>query len=54
MRLADKTLTQDTFRSNWVGVIRKLNKDDFATAFKRLTGHCKKCICLEDIYMKKS
>ena len=44
MRLVGKALTQDIIRSSWVGVIRKLNKDDFTNAFKKLIGHCKKCI----------
>jgi len=54
MSLADKNLTQDIIRSNWVGVSRKLSKDDFATAFNTWIGDCKKCICLEDGHVEKS
>ena len=54
MRLAGKALTKDIFRSSWVGVIRKLSKEDVATAFRKLIGHYKKYICLENSYMKKS
>ena len=52
--LAGKTLTQDTFRSSWEGAIKKLSKDDFATAFEKWIDRCEKCVRLEGNYVEKS
>ena len=48
--LAGKTLTQDTFRSSWEGAIKKLSKDDIATAFEKWIDRCEKCVRLEGNY----
>ena len=53
MRLAGKTLTVDIFRSTWVGVIRKLSKDDFTTAFDKWLHRCEKCIQIQGSYVEK-
>ena len=46
--------TQDTFRSSWEGAIKKLSKDDFATAFEKWIDRCEKCVRLEGNYVEKS
>jgi hypothetical protein len=32
--LAGQTLTQETFKNSWEGVIRSVAKEDFAAAFR--------------------
>ena len=52
--LAGKSLPQDSIRSNWVRVNRKLSKDDFTTAFDKWLHRCEKCIQIQGSYIEKS
>jgi hypothetical protein len=52
--LAGQTLSLDEFKTKWEGVIRTLNKDDFAKAFERWLEHCEKCIRIGSGYVEKS
>ena len=52
--LAGQTLTQGAFRSSWEGAVKNLSKDDFADAFEKWIGRCKKCIRLDGGYVEKS
>ena len=52
--LAGIIMTQEKFKNKWEGVLRTLSKDDFATAFKKWTDRCKKCVFLEGNYDEKS
>jgi histone-lysine N-methyltransferase SETMAR len=54
MQLAGLTLTQDTFKNTWEGVIRTLSKEDFATAFRRWYERCEKCIEIGGNYVEKT
>jgi histone-lysine N-methyltransferase SETMAR len=52
--LAGLTLSQDEFKTKWEGVVRTLNKDNFATAFQRWLERCKKCIRINGFFVEKS
>ena len=54
MELAGMTLTQETFKNTWEGVIRTIAKEDFATAFWRWFEQCEKCFHNGSGYVKKS
>ncbi len=42
--LAGLLLSQDGFRTSWVGVMRTITKDEFATAFWQWYEFCFKCM----------
>jgi hypothetical protein len=42
--LAGKTLSQETLKKEWHGVVRTLSAADFATAFRRLYDRCEQCV----------
>jgi len=41
--LAGRTLTQETFKTSWDGVLRTIAKDEFAAAFNKWLDRCEKC-----------
>ncbi len=51
--LAGQTLTQETFKNSWEGVIRSVAKEDFAAAFRSWKERWKKCISVSGNYDKK-
>jgi hypothetical protein len=54
MQVAGLSLTQDSFKNTWEGVIRTLSKEDFATAFRRWYKQCEKCVKIGGNYVEKS
>jgi histone-lysine N-methyltransferase SETMAR len=51
--LAGQTLTQETFKKSWEGVVRSIAKEDFAAAFRRWMERCEKCIRVGSNYVEK-
>jgi hypothetical protein len=51
--LAGQTLTQETFKNSWEGVVRSIAKEDFAAAFRRWKERCEKCIRVGGNYVEK-
>ncbi len=51
--LAGQTLTQETFKNSWEGVVRSIAKEDFAAALRRWKECCKKCIRVGGNYVEK-
>ena len=52
--LAGTTLTRNTFKKEWEGVVRTLKEDDYTTAFMRRYERCKKCVEIGGDYVEKS
>jgi len=52
--LAGKNLTQETFKNTWEGVLKTINKDDFAAAFSSWYRRCEKCVDIGGGYVEKS
>jgi hypothetical protein len=50
---AGQTLTQETFKNCWEGVIRSIAKEDFTAAFRRWKERCEKCIRVGGNYVEK-
>ena len=51
--LAGRTLTADTFKNNWEGVVRTIKKEEFAAAFRRWMERCEKCVRIGGEYVEK-
>jgi hypothetical protein len=51
--LAGLTLTQETFKNTWEGVVRCIAKEAFAASFRRWKEWCEKCIWVGGNYVKK-
>jgi hypothetical protein len=51
--LAGNTMTQEEFKKEWEGVLRRVSKDEFAKAFVRWFERCKKCIRIDGNYVEK-
>jgi histone-lysine N-methyltransferase SETMAR len=52
--LAGLTLTQESLKSAWEGVVRNIAEDEFAVAFRRWFERCEKCIRIGGDYVEKS
>ncbi len=51
--LAGQTLTQESFKTSWEGVVRTIHKDDFAAAFRRWMVRCEKCVRIGSNYNER-
>ena len=52
--LAGLSLTADSLKQTWEGVIRGIAAEDFATAFQRWHERCEKCIRIGGDYVEKT
>ena len=51
--LAGRTLTAESFKTSWEGVVRTIAKDEFAGAFRRWMERCEKCVRIGGDYVEK-
>ncbi len=51
--LAGLSLKQETFQKSWEGVVRTIQKEDFAAAFRRWMERCEKCVWIGGDYVEK-
>jgi histone-lysine N-methyltransferase SETMAR len=52
-KLAGQTLTQETVKDSWEGIIRSIAKEDLAAAFRHWKERCEKCIRVSSNYVTK-
>jgi histone-lysine N-methyltransferase SETMAR len=52
--LADKTLTKETLKKEWEGVVRTLSAADFTSVFRWRYDRCKKCVNIAGGSVQKS
>jgi histone-lysine N-methyltransferase SETMAR len=51
--LAGRTLTAESFKTSWEGLVRTIAKDEFAGAFRRWMERCEKCVRVGGDYVEK-
>jgi hypothetical protein len=52
--LAGLSLSQDSFKTSWVGVLQTIAKDEFAKHIWQMYECCYKCIQISDDFLDKS
>ena len=49
--LAGITMTQEKFKKEWEGVLRRISREEFTKAFLRWYERCEKCIRIDRNYV---
>jgi histone-lysine N-methyltransferase SETMAR len=52
-KLAGQTLTQESFKNSWEGVVRTIPKDNFTATFRQWMERCEKCVRIGGNYLEK-